>query len=388
MPSWRRAARVVSGPVVTLLALSLTEVVRSTAYDFNSLAPTLLAVVFAAYVGGRVGGYVSAALLGLYSFYYLAPPGALLPLGDSFVRALMSALTGFAMVVLVTTLRAANARASARAERARADAHERERAHALEIEAKNHELEAKNQMLEAFSYTVAHDLRAPLRAMTSLLDETLRTDTTLSARGRETLGVANQTAVNMNRLVENLLRFSRAAGGELETARVDACVLTREVAEDVARRYPGHSVAFTCATQGEVLADPQLLRVVLENVLDNAWKYSQGAKEPRVSVSYDRDGDGKAILVVRDNGAGFDAEAATRLFTPFERLHKVAPFPGHGIGLATVHRIVSRHGGAIRAEGAVGSGAAFHLTLPAPPLVVKVDAEQPPTSASRRAHGP
>lgn len=375
LPSWRRAARAVSGPLVTILAIAATEAVRATAYDINSLAPALLAVVFAAYVGGRVGGYVSAAFLALYAFHYLSPAGMLLPVDESLVRALMSALTAFAIVALVTALRAANARGVARAEEAHAAAHEREHSHAIEMEQKNRELEAKNETLEAFSYTVAHDLRAPLRGMTILLDETLRTEAALSAGGRETLLVANQTAQNMDRLVESLLRFSRASGGVLETARVDACALTREVAGEIGRRYPGHAVTFSCTASGDVLADPHLLRVALENVLDNAWKYSQGVDEARVWVTYERDADGNALIVVRDNGAGFDAAAATRLFTPFERLHKVAPFPGHGIGLATVHRILTRHGGKIRAEGAVGAGAAFHLTLPAPPLAVNLNGE-------------
>ena len=228
-------------------------------------------------------------------------------------------------------------------------------------------LVAANHELEAFSYSVAHDLRSPLRAMSgfaSLLLEEHAAD--LDEEGRHWLVQIVQGAGKLGELVDALLSLARLSRSEVKLTRIDLSALARSVATEQALRDPDHRVAVEIAAGLVAEADPRLARVLLENLLANARKFSAQAADPRIEVGQQR-GDRRAFFV-RDNGAGFDMAYATKLFAPFQRLHATREFPGSGIGLATVQRIVRRHGGEIWAEGEVGKGATFWFELPARPL--------------------
>jgi len=222
-------------------------------------------------------------------------------------------------------------------------------------------LDAANRELEAFSYTVSHDLRAPLRAIdgfAGLLGE--RSRERLDAESLGYLQQMRASAERMNRLIGDLLAFSQAGRAELKRRPVDVSALAREIAAELARADPRRRVAWQIAEGLRAHADPGLMRVVLENLLGNAWKYTGKTAEARIEVGAATDGE----LFVRDNGIGFDPAHAGNLFQPFRRLPGAQAFEGTGVGLATVARIVARHGGRVRADGAPGRGAVFSFQLP------------------------
>jgi PAS domain S-box-containing protein len=222
-------------------------------------------------------------------------------------------------------------------------------------------LNAANAELEAFTYTVSHDLRAPLRAIdgfSRMLEQ--RSTAALDDEARGLLQRVRAAARRMGQLIEDLITFSRIGRGALHRRAVDLSALAKLVAKELESGAPERRVEWRLAEGLSAHADPGLARVVLENLLGNAWKYS--AKTPRAVIEFARTDAGE--FVVRDNGAGFDPAHSEGLFQPFRRLHAAEEFEGTGIGLATVKRIVERHGGSVRGEGAVGSGAAFYFTLP------------------------
>jgi signal transduction histidine kinase len=225
----------------------------------------------------------------------------------------------------------------------------------------NDELGRANKELEAFSYSVSHDLRAPLRAVDgfskALLD---RHSATLDAEGRHYLERVRAATVRMSALIDDLLELSRIARAPLraETA-VDLSAVARKIADELRRQDPARDVVVEIADGLEARGDRQLLAIVLENLLGNAWKFT--ARRAGAHVWFGREPGG--AFFVRDDGAGFDMAYADKLFAPFQRLHRAADFEGTGVGLATVQRVVARHGGRIWARGAVGEGATFLFTL-------------------------
>jgi PAS domain S-box-containing protein len=227
--------------------------------------------------------------------------------------------------------------------------------------------EAAYADLEAFSYSVAHDLRAPLRAMSgysTLLVEDYGDK--LDGDGRDRLGRVVDAARRMSEIIDALLSLARLSRTEPRRERVDLTRLAHAVVEQLRAGDPHRAVDFVAADDLVVQGDPELLRLVLDNLLGNAWKFT--ARQPAARVELGRDDtSGTATYFVRDNGAGFDMALADKLFAPFKRLHTAAEFAGTGIGLATVQRIVRRHGGRIWAEGAQARGATFHFTLPSGP---------------------
>jgi len=223
------------------------------------------------------------------------------------------------------------------------------------------ELERKNQELEAFSYSVSHDLRSPLRAIdgfSRMLIETLGEH--LDASGQHYADRIRASVERMNEMIDDLIGLSRVGRAQIQRAPVDLAVIAAEVLGDLAGGAPQRRVEVVIAEHLPANADPRLLRNVLENLLANAWKFTGQCPDARIEVGRAPGGD----FFVRDNGSGFDMSQAGRLFSPFQRLHKESDFPGTGIGLATVHRIVERHGGRIWAESAPGQGATFWFTLP------------------------
>ncbi len=225
------------------------------------------------------------------------------------------------------------------------------------------ELERKNKELEAFSYSVSHDLRAPLRGIDGFSRALLEDyGPALDEQGRHYLDRVRAGAQRMSELIDDLLELSRVNRVELRRDRLDLAVIARSVADDLQRADAARTVTFAFGTDLYAEADGRLMRVLFENLLGNAWKFTAKVDEPTIEFGSTLR-DGTVVYFVRDNGAGFDMEFAASLFTPFRRLHREADFPGTGIGLATVHRIVDRHGGRVTAEGAVGRGATISFTL-------------------------
>jgi signal transduction histidine kinase len=230
------------------------------------------------------------------------------------------------------------------------------------------ELAQANKELEAFSYSVSHDLRAPLRAIDGFSFELLdHASAVLDDTGREYLQRVRAAARRMSELIEALLHLSRLTRGPLTlTKGIDLSALARAIADDLRHADPGRRVRVTIDEGITADADAALIRVVLENLLRNAWKFTGPVPDPVIHFGWQTP-NGQPTYFVRDNGVGFNAEFADRLFTPFQRLHHESEFPGTGVGLATVSRIVRRHGGTIRADAEVGRGATFSWTLgPAP----------------------
>jgi DNA-binding response OmpR family regulator len=226
------------------------------------------------------------------------------------------------------------------------------------------QLERKNRELEAFSYSVSHDLRAPLRSIDgfskALLDQY---GAQLEPRAQDYLGRVRAAAQRMGELIDDLLELSRVGRAALRSERVDLSAIAVSVAAELARSAPEREAEWVIEPGIEADADPRLLRVVLENLLGNAWKFSCKTDGARIEVSTLVEAN-QRVYYVRDNGAGFDMSYAGKLFTPFTRLHAEREFAGTGIGLATVQRIIDRHGGRIWAEGEVGKGAVVSFTLP------------------------
>jgi signal transduction histidine kinase len=216
---------------------------------------------------------------------------------------------------------------------------------------------------EALGTLVSHDLRAPIRVVegfTRIVKEDYAN--VLDAIGHDHLDRILGAAGRMNHMIDALLALSRLASQPIARVPVDLSQLAAYVVEDLRRLRPEHEVEVEIEPGMAALGDPTLLRMVLENLLGNAWKYTGNTSRPR--VTFGRAGDAAATFVVRDNGAGFDMRYADRLFGVFQRLHSASEFPGTGVGLASVRRIVRRHGGEIRAAGEPDRGASFHFSLP------------------------
>lgn len=225
------------------------------------------------------------------------------------------------------------------------------------------ELERKNEELNAFSYSVSHDLRAPLRGIDGFSQALLEDySDQLDARGKDYLRRVRTAAQRMGELIDDLLELSRVARAELVRESADLSQIASTVIAELRRREPERSVTTVVSENVHADADPRLVRVLLENLLGNAWKFTSKIADARIEFGL-AEREGKSVFFVRDDGAGFDAAHAGKLFGPFQRLHTETEFPGTGIGLATVHRIVDRHGGRVWAHGEVGKGATFQFTL-------------------------
>ena len=224
-------------------------------------------------------------------------------------------------------------------------------------------LEAANQELEAFSYSVSHDLRAPLRHIEGFTDLLLRTDPG-EAQRRQHLERISGAAVRMGALIDSLLTFSRMGRTELRCLPVALDRLVAEAQHELSADAPGREVVWHIDPLPEVMGDPDLLRQVLVNLLSNALKYSRDRHPAQLAVGVEAQTDSEVVIFVRDNGVGFDMQYGDKLFGVFQRLHHAHEFEGIGIGLANVRRIVHRHGGRTWAVGAVGVGATFYFSLP------------------------
>jgi light-regulated signal transduction histidine kinase (bacteriophytochrome) len=225
------------------------------------------------------------------------------------------------------------------------------------------ELEVANTELEAFSYSVSHDLRAPLRSIDGFSNALLEDyGDKLDAEAHSHLQRVLTATGRMGELIDDLLGLSRVTRTEMHRAEVDLSKMTHSVASVLRTAEPGRKVVVSIESGLLANGDSKLLQIVLENLLGNAWKYS--SKKPSATIEFGRtEFNGETAFFVRDNGAGFDMAYSGKLFGAFQRLHPASEFEGTGIGLATVQRIINRHGGRVWAEAAVNQGATFYFTL-------------------------
>jgi signal transduction histidine kinase len=231
------------------------------------------------------------------------------------------------------------------------------------VEERTAELEMANRELESFSYSVVHDLRAPLRGIGGFAEVLLgEYKDALSVDALDCLREIHDNARKMATLIDALTSLSRITRGELRRANVDLSGLVRVVADQIAAREARPPPVLVLGENLRADADPSLVRTLFEILLGNAWKFTSKKAAPRIEFGM-TEVEGERVLFVRDNGDGFDMSHRDKLFTPFGRLHTVQEFPGVGIGLATAQRIIQRHGGRIWADGQVGEGAAMHFTL-------------------------
>lgn len=232
-----------------------------------------------------------------------------------------------------------------------------------ELQKSHTQLEAANKELEAFSYSVSHDLRAPLRTIDGFSQAVMEDyGEQLPEQGREYLTRVRKAAQHMAQLIDDLLNLSRVARALMKLSTVDLTKLAQDIIEELQRTQPERNVNFTNAPNLKTRGDSNLLRVVLENLLNNAWKFTSKREQAEIEIGSKHENE-ETIYFVRDNGAGFDMAYTSKLFGAFQRLHAMTDFPGTGVGLATVQRIIHRHGGRIWAEAELDQGATFFFTL-------------------------
>jgi PAS domain S-box-containing protein len=226
------------------------------------------------------------------------------------------------------------------------------------------QVDALNRELQTFNYSVSHDLRAPLRRITGFVTALERVcGAEISARGKDLMQEIKNASAQMTTLITALLKLSSFSGVELMVQPTDLSSMAHEVAAQLQQSEPQRKVEIVIAEGLSDIADPSLTRVVLENLMRNAWKFSSKQESARIEVGISQERDKPAAFFVQDNGVGFDMKYADKLFGAFQRLHSEDEFPGTGIGLATVQRIINRHGGKVWAESQVGKGARFSFTL-------------------------
>jgi light-regulated signal transduction histidine kinase (bacteriophytochrome) len=227
------------------------------------------------------------------------------------------------------------------------------------------ELERKNRELEAFSYSVSHDLRAPLRHVIGFV-ELLRQDAvpSLSEKSLQHLTTISQSAKRMGNLIDDLLAFSHVGRAAMQKVDVNLDELVREALGDFQAETKGRKIAWNIHPLPPVRADRALLRMALVNLISNAVKFTSRRTEAKIEIGCAPNGNSETVIFIRDNGAGFDPQYADKLFGVFQRLHSQTEFEGTGVGLANVQRIILRHGGRVWAEGIVDSGATFYFSIP------------------------
>jgi PAS domain S-box-containing protein len=238
----------------------------------------------------------------------------------------------------------------------------------MRVRERTAELEASTRELDAFAYSVSHDLRAPLRSLEGF-SEILVEDYAdqLDEQGRQYLGRIHTNAARMAQIIDDLLHMSRTTRTELRREHTDLTALAKVIVGELRDANPSRDVEVHIDDGLVADGDPHLIRLVLQNLLGNAWKFTAGRTRADVRLTGARQGD-VDVFTIADNGAGFDMRQAQKLFEPFQRLHSADDFEGSGIGLAIVYRVVTRHGGRIRADGSPGNGATFAFSLtPAPP---------------------
>lgn len=309
--------------------------------DFSLLMFYLIPIGFASwFIGKRAGFFVSFLCAALLITDYLLTPAfssMTRTLWNAFMEGCFLVLTAFLLSKIRTVMQ--------------------------QVEKRSAEVDAANRELDAFNYSVAHDLRTPLSIINGyvqLIQEMCGSE--LSESCREFVDNIFKGCTRMTQTIESLLRFSRMGRVALERMVVDLSGLALEIAGELSRTEPERNVQWSVATDIAASGDPALLRIALENLMGNAWKYT--GPRPEAVIEFGATGTGeKKVYYIRDNGIGFDQKEAEKLFLPFHRLRRAEDFKGFGIGLATVERIIQRHSGRIWAEGEPGKGATIYFTL-------------------------
>jgi signal transduction histidine kinase len=237
------------------------------------------------------------------------------------------------------------------------------------VRGRTEDLESAVGELEAFSYSVSHDLRAPLRALNGFAETLVENaGERLRDEERELLARVQRAAGRMDRIIEDMLMLSRAGNHRVEKEVVNLAAVARSVVEELSATAPERGVDWEIGSGLLAWGDPGLLRLVVQNLIGNAFKYTAQKQRARIAIGVESRAGDSVTYFVRDDGVGFDPALAGKLFRPFSRLHGSDEFEGSGIGLATVERIVRRHGGSVSAEGRKGHGAVFRFCLPVPKL--------------------
>jgi PAS domain S-box-containing protein len=233
----------------------------------------------------------------------------------------------------------------------------------IDLQKHSEQLQAANKELEAFSYSVSHDLRAPLRSIDGF-SQALQEDYAdkLDSEGKDHLQRVRASTQRMGQLIDDMLNLSRVTRGEMRCEAIDLTAMAEAIAADLQQTAPERDVEFVISEGLAVQGDARLLRILLDNLLNNAWKYTSKQPRARIEVGFAQN-NGQSAYFVRDDGVGFDMAYADKLFGAFQRLHGMAEFNGTGIGLATVQRIIHRHGGRVWAQGKVDQGATFYFTI-------------------------
>jgi len=233
-----------------------------------------------------------------------------------------------------------------------------------ELQRRSAELENLNRELETFSYSVAHDLRAPLNAIDGFSRALLEScRDSVDGPALERVARITHSVERMHGLINDLLRLSKIVLAPINSTQIDLSLLTQDILAGLIASAPDRAVTAVVADTPPAEGDAGLVRIVLENLVANAWKFTSKTEDARIEFAAAKNADGQDVYIVRDNGAGFDSQSAHKLFCPFQRQHTQSQFPGTGVGLATVQRIVHRHGGKIWAEATVDKGATFYFTL-------------------------
>jgi PAS domain S-box-containing protein len=235
-----------------------------------------------------------------------------------------------------------------------------------ELARRSTELEATNKELEAFAYSISHDLRAPLRHIVGFGELLQKASSQLDERGRRHMAMILESAKRMGALIDDLLAFSRIGRAETRETMVSLEQLIKEVQSEVWRETEGRSITWKIGPLPDLYGDRSMLKLALVNLISNAIKFTRTRPIPEIEIGCDDKRMGRVVVFVKDNGVGFDMKYVKKLFGVFQRLHKADEFEGTGIGLATVQRIIVRHGGQVWAEGQVGGGATFYLSFPKP----------------------
>jgi hypothetical protein len=233
-----------------------------------------------------------------------------------------------------------------------------------EVRERTMQLENANKELEAFSYSVSHDLRAPLRHVSGYAEMLAKTESNMSPKGQRYLGQISAAADRMGHLIDDLLEFSRMGRAEMRQTNINLEQLRDDLLRDIAPELEGRNIVWKKEPLPRVLGDASLLRQVWQNLFMNAVKYSRPRDPAIIEVGCQEQTPTEATFFVRDNGVGFDMSYAQKLFGVFQRLHRAEEFEGTGVGLANVRRIIARHGGRTWAEGKLDAGATFYFTLP------------------------
>jgi len=359
--------------VTAVLAIAIFVADTITPLEINFATLYVVVVLLAARFcqpRGVWGVTVGCFFLAVLSFFF-TPPDVALSVGTANTLISMTAigLTAYISTGLRWT--------EEKLVEARADEEEVRRLN-QEIAKRAAELEAANKELEAFSYSVSHDLRAPLRhvvGFSELLQK--QASSSLDDQSQRYIRTIVESAKRMGDLIDDLLAFSRIGRAETKKAAVDLQKLVKEVVAEMGQETKGRDIVWKIGALPVCYGDPALLRLVVVNLVSNAVKFTRMRKPAEIEIGCVNGNENETEVFVKDNGAGFDMQYVDKLFGVFQRLHLREQFEGTGIGLATVQRIIHRHGGTVRAEGAVDQGATFYFSLPKSPQATERTANTP-----------